>query len=62
MRAILATIFVAGSLLLANPGYTQVNAADETILTKAWNAYWIAAKSETGKDYGLYYFRKRIDL
>ena len=62
MRAILVTVFVAGILLLASPGYAQVNAADETILTKPWNAYWIAAKNETGRDYGVFYFRKSIDL
>lgn len=62
MRAILANLFVAGCLLVASPGYAQVNATGETILTKPWNAYWIAAKNETGRDYGVYYFRKSIDL
>ena len=62
MRSFLAALFVASGLLLANAGHAQVNAADETILTKAWNAYWIMAPHETGRDYGIFYFRKTIDL
>jgi len=62
MRSFIAAVFAACSLLLTNPGYAQINAADETILTKAWNAYWIMAPHETGRDYGIFYFRKTIDL
>jgi alpha-L-rhamnosidase len=62
MRSIFtATMFIC-SLLLAKTGHSQVNAGDQTILTKAWNAYWIDAKNETGRDYGVFYFRKSIDL
>jgi alpha-L-rhamnosidase len=32
------------------------------VLTKAWNAIWINAGGETGRDYGVFYFRKQVDL
>jgi alpha-L-rhamnosidase len=51
MRTIL-TLFI-GSLLLTNVFAQSV---------KPWNANWINAKGETGKDYGVFYFRKQIDL
>jgi hypothetical protein len=30
--------------------------------TTVWHANWIAAPDENGRDYGVYYFRKRIEL
>ncbi|HEY8927834.1 MAG TPA: alpha-L-rhamnosidase C-terminal domain-containing protein [Mucilaginibacter sp.] len=62
MRSFFAAVIAACGLLLANASHAQVNAADETILTKAWNAYWIMAPHETGRDYGIFYFRKTIGL
>nr|WP_294791634.1 alpha-L-rhamnosidase C-terminal domain-containing protein [uncultured Mucilaginibacter sp.] len=52
MRTIL-TLFI-GSLLLNATAFAQS--------FKPWNANWISAKGETGKDYGVFYFRKQIDL
>jgi alpha-L-rhamnosidase len=52
MRTIL-TLFI-GSLLLNATVFAQS--------FKPWNANWISAKGETGKDYGVFYFRKQIDL
>jgi alpha-L-rhamnosidase len=51
MRTIL-TLFIS-SLLLTNVFAQSF---------KPWNANWINAKGETGKDYGVFYFRKQIDL
>ncbi|HEY8780992.1 MAG TPA: alpha-L-rhamnosidase C-terminal domain-containing protein [Mucilaginibacter sp.] len=36
--------------------------ADHPILSKPWNAYWIVPPDGTGREYGVYYFRKSIDL
>lgn len=44
-------------LLLSN-----LLAAQNPILTKPWNAYWIAVPNEPAKDYGVYFFRKNIDF
>ncbi|NTS42592.1 alpha-L-rhamnosidase N-terminal domain-containing protein [Flavisolibacter sp. BT320] len=30
--------------------------------TKLWRAYWIAAQNDEGRDYGVYHFRKTIEL
>lgn len=37
-------------------------AAQEISLQKTWNAYWIAVPNEPAKDYGVYLFRKSIEL
>jgi alpha-L-rhamnosidase len=60
MRSFFITATCFCSLLMAKTGFSQ--SADQTILTKVWNAYWIGAKNETGRDYGVFYFRKSIDL
>ena len=31
-------------------------------LPATWNANWIAAPGEDGREYGIYYFRKSIEL
>jgi len=31
-------------------------------LTPTWNAHWIAAPGDEGREYGVYYFRKSIEL
>jgi alpha-L-rhamnosidase len=60
MRSFFTATLSICSLLLVKTGFAQT--ADQTILTKPWNAYWINAKNETGRDYGVFYFRKSIDL
>jgi alpha-L-rhamnosidase len=60
MRYFLTTILFACSLLLVKTGYPQT--ADHPILSKPWNAYWIASPYGSGREYGVYYFRKSINL
>jgi alpha-L-rhamnosidase len=54
-----AIVFICGMLLI-KPGYSQT--ADKTTLSKPWNAYWIMAPNDPGREYGVYYFRKSIDI
>ena len=44
-----AALFIS-NILLMNNSFAQTNALDETILSKPWNAYWIDAKNETGRE------------
>jgi len=60
MRSYLIAILTICSLLLIKPCYSQT--ADHPILSKPWNAYWIASPDGSGREYGVYYFRKSIDL
>ena len=52
MRCLAALTIVLSSIL---PGRSQPPAI-------TWHASWIAAPGEDGLDYGVYYFRKHIDL
>jgi hypothetical protein len=49
-----------GVVLFANPAFSQQS--DKTVLTKQWNAYWIAQPNDPGREYGVYYFRKTVEL
>jgi len=40
----------------------HTNYAQSGITNRPWNANWIAAPNEPGNEYGVYYFRKSIDL
>jgi len=60
MRSFLTAILLACSLLLVKSVYPQT--ADHPILSKPWNAYWIASPDGSGREYGVYYFRKNIVL
>jgi hypothetical protein len=60
MRSYLTAILFACALLLVKTSYSQTSG--ETILSKPWNAYWITAPNDPGRAYGVYYFRKSIDL
>src|SRR5471030_1778524 len=62
MRSSLTAILFTCSLLLSSPGYSQTNSSDLTVRSKAWNAYWIMNPNDPGREYGVYYFRKSIDL
>jgi len=60
MKSVFTPLLFICSVLLLNTTTAQtVNIID---LNKTWNAHWISAKNETGRDYGVFYFRKRIDL
>src|SRR6185437_7126733 len=60
MRSFLAfTLFIS----VFSAGKTaSAQSVDKTLLTHPWNAYWIAPANESGREYGVYYFRKSIDL
>jgi alpha-L-rhamnosidase len=58
MKSILTTLLLA--LLYLQPALAQT--PDMAVATGPWNAYWINARGETGRDYGVFYFRKQIDL
>ena len=60
MRSFFITLVFAFGLLQANT--TNAQTTDQTTLAKPWNAWWIAPPNETGREYGVYYFRKSIDL
>ena len=61
MRTYLTAFFLACFLLLAKHGTAQI-ANDKTVLSKPWNAYWIGRANDPGREYGVYYFRKTLDL
>jgi len=42
--------------------YGTTQSISKDVLTKRWNAYWIAAPNSTPKDYGVYHFRKTFSL
>jgi alpha-L-rhamnosidase len=42
--------------------HASAQATHKPVLTKPWSAFWISARGETGRDYGVFYFRKSIDL
>lgn len=60
MRLFFTAIVFICSLFSLNPAVAQ--APVEIDLNKTWNAHWINAKNETGRDYGVFYFRKSINL
>jgi alpha-L-rhamnosidase len=49
-------ILLAAFLLTGTNSYSQQDNA------RQWNSEWIAAPNTTGNEYGIYYFRKSIDL
>jgi alpha-L-rhamnosidase len=46
--------------LFSIKGNAQINQTPQK--KKPWNAHWIAAKDNSGTDYGVFYFRKSIEL
>ncbi|MEP6684933.1 MAG: alpha-L-rhamnosidase N-terminal domain-containing protein, partial [Parafilimonas sp.] len=58
MKQLLAVILFIFFQLYA----VHAQLADASPANKAWNAQWIAAPNDNGTEYGVYYFRKQIDL
>jgi alpha-L-rhamnosidase len=52
-------LFLSG---LVSVEYVNAQPADVQICTKQWNAQWIAAPGDNGISYGVFYFRKNLDL
>lgn len=58
MKSFLSLLLIIFYILPVQHGYAQ----DLAPANRPWNAYWIAAPNDAGTDYGVYYFRKKIDL
>ena len=61
MRSFFHALLFVVTLLFATRADSQI-ANDHTVLSKPWNAYWIAPANDPGREYGVYYFRKSISL
>jgi len=57
-RVLLATLTV---LLALTASQAQI-ANDHTVLSTPWNAYWIVPPKDPGREYGVYYYRKTLNL
>ncbi len=53
-------IFFISGMLIAGSGFAQ--SIDPTLLVNQWQASWIAVPGESPAGYGVYLFRKKIDL
>jgi len=60
MRYFFASILLCASLAVATSTYSQ--SPDITLAQKEWHSYWIAAQNDEGTGYGVYHFRKSINL
>ena len=56
-----ATLFfgITSLFLVKN---SDAHSAGKPVSERPWNAHWIAASNEEGREYGVYYFRKNINL
>ena len=57
MRVLFTFLLFAFSVQLANAQSVSTPAAP-----KQWHSYWIAAQGDNGTSYGVFYFRKNIEL
>src|ERR1700754_2309959 len=48
------------SLLIQGMGFTQI--VDSSLLVNLWRSSWITVPGESSNGYGVYLFRKKIDL
>ena len=57
------TLFVLLALLSTFPAFSQeMNKINHDILYKTWDAKWITYPGISGKEYGVYLFRKKFEL
>lgn len=59
MARYIATLFLSVLFFSLN---TKAQPANAVQLRNSWNARWIAAPNDPGTEYGVYYFRKNINL
>ncbi|WPV01935.1 alpha-rhamnosidase [Mucilaginibacter sp. cycad4] len=50
------------TILKAQSSKTNVAFNGKTVPEKIWQASWICSSADPGKEYGVYYFRKKIEL
>lgn len=61
MKRIFKALF--GALFLLTTSRVQAQISNGlTLAAKPWNAYWITRADDAGREYGVYYFRKKISL
>jgi alpha-L-rhamnosidase len=60
MKSIFTFVFFLVGLSVGKLSYAQTN--DTKIPKTKWNAHWIATAWDEGNTYGVFYFRKSIDL
>lgn len=60
MRSFFTTVLLFTGLSIATTAYSQ--SPEITLTQKEWHAYWIAAQNDEGTEYGVYHFRKSINL
>ena len=60
MKYLFVAMFAFCSMFLPKAAYTQ--SATAPLTNRPWNSDWIAAPYDPGTEYGVYYFRKSIDL
>ncbi|MFD2148430.1 alpha-rhamnosidase [Mucilaginibacter antarcticus] len=60
MKSLLTVLVLVCALLSNKTSIAQPS--HKPVATRPWNAIWISAPNETGKEYGVFYFRKTIDL
>jgi alpha-L-rhamnosidase len=60
MRSFLKAAALLCCLVFSNAAFSQ--SINPAILTNQWKAYWIAVPNEPLRDYGIYHFRKSVDL
>jgi len=61
MRSYFVAILSLCLLVQMLPAHAQI-ANDKTVLSKPWNAYWTALPNDPGREYGVYCFRKGVEL
>ncbi|MES2265431.1 MAG: alpha-rhamnosidase [Bacteroidota bacterium] len=59
MKHFFAVILIIAGMLSAKNNYAQ---ATNNSYNRPWNANWIAAALDGGKEYGVFYFRKSINV
>jgi alpha-L-rhamnosidase len=60
MKHVFTLVLAVFSIFYLKTGFAQSTALPDN--TRPWNSQWIAAPNDNGTDYGVYYFRKSINL
>ncbi|WP_183565544.1 alpha-L-rhamnosidase C-terminal domain-containing protein [Mucilaginibacter sp. SP1R1] len=60
MKIFFKSVLLVACLLIVKTGISQTVSA--SLLRGPWKAFWITAPDESPKDYGVYHFRKNIQL
>ncbi|WP_432327266.1 hypothetical protein ACRQ5D_27485 [Mucilaginibacter sp. P25] len=55
-------ILILSVTILLSSQNTNARPVHKTAEEKTWNAQWISMPGITGNEYGIYYFRKNIEL